>query len=303
MKILLTGGTGFLGSHLITKLLELDHSILVVDNLSLGKKEFLPSSKDKLQFEECDITKKQRLEAVLETFKPEVIIHLAAIHYIPYCNEYPFKTLKTNVVGTRNLLEICFEAPPEIFFFSSTAAVYPIRDIANREDSETSPTDIYGISKLIGEDLVHLYHLKTGVRAIIGRLFNMYGPNPTNPHLIPEIIKQIQSNQRTLKLGNLEAKRDFIYVKDVADAIINLINSNVEFGIFNIGTGLEYSGNEIIHFIQEILSEKIEIIQDKNKLRKSDRMHLLANIDKIKNYTNWSPQWNLKDGLKELLEQ
>ena len=229
------------------------------------------------------------------------MIHLAAIHYIPYCNKHPLETLKTNVIGTRYLLESCKKYLPDIFFFASTAAVYPIRDIANREDSEVGPSGIYGTTKLIGEDLVRLFHLETGIRALIGRFFNMYGPNETNPHLIPEIINQIKSHGLTLKLGNLEAKRDFVYVKDVADAVITLISSKNKFGIFNIGSGKEYSGNQIIQFIEEILGKELEIVQDKNKLRKSDRMHLLADIDKIKKNTDWSLHWNLKDGLKELL--
>ena len=150
------------------------------------------------------------INEILKETKPDIVIHLAAVHFIPYCNEHPLQTLKINVLGTRYLLESCKEYPPEVFFFASTAAVYPIRDEPNREDSEVGPSGIYGTSKLIGEDLVRLFHLETGVRALICRFFNMYGPNETNPHLIPEIINQIKTHGTTLKLGNLEAKRDFI---------------------------------------------------------------------------------------------
>ena len=275
----------------------------MVDDLSFGKKEFLPLSNEKLEFQKCDITDKAALANVLEKFKPEISVHLAAIHFIPYCNEHPMRTSEVNIMGTRNLLECCRKVKPDILFFASSAAVYPIRDGANKEDSSLGPTDIYGLTKVIGEDLTKLFHKETGIKTLIGRLFNVYGPNETNPHVIPEIVNQLKSGKRKISLGNLEPKRDYIHVEDAVTAIITLINEfEGKFDVFNIGSGKEYSVKQVVQYAQEALDEKIEIVQDKDRMRKSDRLHLLADISKIQAEVGWEPQWALKKGLKELIK-
>ena len=275
----------------------------MVDDLSFGKKEFLPLSNEKLEFQKCDITDKAALANVLEKFKPEISVHLAAIHFIPYCNEHPMRTSEVNIMGTRNLLECCRKVKPDILFFASSAAVYPIRDGANKEDSSLGPTDIYGLTKVIGEDLTKLFHKETGIKTLIGRLFNVYGPNETNPHVIPEIVNQLKSGKRKISLGNLEPKRDYIHVEDAVTAIITLINEfEGKFDVFNIGSGKEYSVKQVVQYAQEALDEKIEIVQDKDRMRKSDRLHLLADISKIQAEVGWKPQWTLKKSLKELIK-
>lgn len=113
------------------------------------------------------------------------------------------KTIKVNVMGTRNLLECCRKIRPEVLFFTSSAAVCPVRDEPLSEDVPVGPIDICGLTKVIGEDLTTLFHLETGVRTIIARFFNVYGPNDTNPHVIPEITRQLKSGSREVELGNL----------------------------------------------------------------------------------------------------
>lgn len=303
-RILVTGGAGFIGSQLVWKLSELNNHVLVIDDLSVGKIKLLPSFNKEIQFLKCDITDKTILANVLEKFKPEIVVHLAAIHFIPYCNKYPWRTLKVNVMGTRNLFEWCFNVKPDILFFASSAAVYPISNKANSENFSVSPPDIYGLTKVIGEDIAKLFHRETGIRTIVGRFFNVFGSNETNPHLIPEIINQVRLGKRKISLGNLEPKRDYIHVKDVVAAITTLLNKfQGGFDIFNIGSGKEYSVKQVIQYIQESLGEKIEIVQDKNRMRKSDRLHLLADISKIQAKTNWKPQWTLQEGIKELIRK
>lgn len=286
-KVVVTGGAGFIGSHLIRYLLNEGAEVLAIDNLFVGKKEFIS---DGCLFKELDIRFKEAKE-VIWNFKPDVIVHLAAIHYIPYCNENPGETFDVNVMGTRNLLEAC-EAK---FFFASSAAVYPPLNGALREDLH-GPIDIYGKTKLIAEDLVKLHNKK----AIIARLFNVYGPNDTNPHLIPEIVNQIKEGKRKIELGNLTPRRDYIHVDDVCKAIITLLKHDKE-GVYNIGTGVEYSVNGIVEVVNEILGEEIQIVQDKRRMRKVEREHLLADITKIQNETGWKPKIKLKDGLKGII--
>lgn len=287
-KIMVTGGAGFVGSNLVKYLLVEKAEILVIDNLFTGKKEFIPPE---VKFENVDI-RSSEIKEVITDFKPDIIIHLAAIHYIPYCNENPEETFDVNVMGTRNLLEASEGIK---FFFASSAAVYPPLD-GPLDENIVGPMDVYGKTKLIGEDLVKLYS-----NAIIGRFFNVYGPNETNPHLIPEIIDQIMDCTESIELGNLSPKRDYIHVDDICSGIISLLHANTP-GVFNIGTGHEYSVTEIVDAISEIINRDIKIIQDKNRMRKVEREHLLADITKIQDKIDWNPHMNLNSGLENLLD-
>ncbi|MBI2485378.1 MAG: GDP-mannose 4,6-dehydratase [Deltaproteobacteria bacterium] len=302
-RTLVTGGAGFIGSNLVKRLLTLNHNVLVIDNLSFGKIEPIPQITKNLSFVEGDMTDRKLLFSLIEEFRPEIVIHLAAIHFIPYCNENPVKAIETNIVGTRHLLEACKIVKPDALIFPSSGAVYAISDSKLSEEDLTEPTDIYGISKLIGEDMCRLFYRETWVRTIIARLFNVYGPGETNPHLIPEIIKQLKEGKLEVELGNIEPKRDFINVKDVVEAFIALLGDfRGDFGIFNMGSGKEYSIREIIEICGRIIGKEIKIKSTKSRKRKSDRMHLLADIEKIIKETSWRPRVNIKDGLKELLE-
>lgn len=287
-KILVTGGAGFIGSHLTKDLLTEGAKVLVIDNLFVGKEEFIP---DGASFEEIDIRSKN-MKNIIEKFEPDVIIHLAAIHYIPYCNTNPEETYDVNVMGTRKLLEISHKID---FIFASSASVYPPVKGPLTENMH-GPMDIYGKTKLIGEDLMKLI----SERAIITRFFNVYGSNDINPHLIPEIIKQMKEGKREIELGNITPKRDYIHVDDVCEAIIALLKHR-NLGTYNIGTGVEYSVKEVIEIISEIIGEKINIIQDRGRMRKVERENLLADITKIKRDIAWKPRIKLKDGLRELL--
>lgn len=289
-RVLVTGGAGFIGSHLISKLLNRNHEVLAIDNLFVGKREQLPSG---CEFENIDITSDE-IKNIVKEFKPDIIIHLAALHYIPYCNDHPEKTFEVNILGTRNLLE---SYNPKLFFFSSSAAVYPKLDIPLSEEI-FGPIDIYGKTKLIGEDLVKLFSKKY----IIGRFFNVYGNNDNNPHIIPEIISQIKYGRRRIKLGNLTPKRDYIHVDDVTDAIIELIDK-AKPGTYNIGTGNQYSVTDIIKLISQILEEEITIVQERGKIRKVERENLIANINKITMEINWQPKIRFIDGLTKLIDK
>ena len=300
MKILVTGGAGFIGSSLMHELTKFGHEIYIIDNLSFGSRRHVKIS-DQF-FSKVDIREKDRVENIFNEFKPDWLLHLAALHFIPYCNKNPTETIDVNVNGTLNLLNIAkkYNALKGIFF-ASTAAVYPIHDLAINESLEPAPLDIYGMSKLICEHLMHEFYLETSVNSIICRFFNAFGPNETNPHLIPEIFNQIKNGKRKIKLGNLEPKRDFIHTYDMAKAVRGLIEkSDSGFDIFNLGRGIEYSVEEVVNAFEYAINEKITIEQDKERIRKSDRPHLLADISKLKIYLDWEPNVSLNSGIKKM---
>ena len=300
MTILVTGGAGFIGSAVVPELKRSGHEIFVLDNLSFGKREFLNISDD--HFFVADIRDRKEVGKVFNAVNPDIVVHLAAIHFIPYCNQHPFEAADTNIRGTMNVLDACKDIKSlRKVFFASTAAVYPICDEAVGEEHPQLPLDIYGISKLTGEHLFRKYWLETGVDTVICRFFNAFGPNETNPHLIPEIEKQLRNGMMTIRLGNLTPKRDFIHTHDMASAVRILLSlDRPGYDIFNLGRGIEYSVVEIVEAFERQLNEKITIEIDPARVRKVEREHLLADVSKLKG-VGWNPQWSIDEGIRDLI--
>lgn len=301
MKVLITGGAGFIGSAIVPKLQNENYDVYVYDNLSFGNRDFI--NIDDEHFFLGDIRDKETLSSVFQKVSPDVIIHLAAIHFIPYCNEHPFESSDINIRGTMNVLNAAKKCNNlNKIIFASTAAVYPISDYAVAENDQVLPLDIYGLSKLAGEELLKKFHLETNIDTVCCRFFNAFGPNETNPHLIPEIEKQLRNGERVIALGNLTPKRDFIHTHDMANAIKAIVElENVGFDVFNLGRGIEYAVTEIVATFEKLLNEKITVQIDPLRTRKVERMHLLADVSKLKKRTGWEPKWSIEEGIKDLI--
>lgn len=302
MRTLITGAAGFIGSAVTPELSKKGYEVFVLDNLSFGNRDFVDVPDD--HFFLGDIRDLKRVEEIFKKVEPEIVIHLAAIHFIPYCNQHPFEAADTNIRGTMNVLNASKQLRGlNRLVFASTAAVYPIYDEAVNEEHQLLPLDIYGLSKLTGEDLCRKFWLETKIDTIVCRFFNAFGPNETNPHLIPEIEKQLREGQRTINLGNLTPKRDFIHTYDMAAAVSKLLKlEDVGFDIFNLGRGIEYSVLEIVEAFERQLSEKVAIEVDQARVRKVERQHLLADVSKLKKMTGWEPEWDIDQGIKNLIE-
>jgi UDP-glucose 4-epimerase len=299
--VLVTGGAGFVGSRFVKELSETGMNVVAVDNCFAGDPTLLG---DDIRFEQVDIQTKAFRDLV-STVNPDAIIHLAAIHYVPYCNENPEEAFDVNVMGTRSLLSAARTLPNlEAIIFASSAAVYPPREGPNNEASETGPTDIYGRTKLIGEALMELFAEQTNTSTVSTRLFNIYGPNETNEHLVPAVLKQVRSGKREIELGNLTPKRDFIHISDVTSALMTLLKEAEDgYNTYNVGTGTEYSVREVVEQTSDALGEEIEIRQDEERVRESDRPHLQADISKMRADFDWEPTVEFVDGLRDLLRQ
>lgn len=302
MKILITGGAGFIGSAITPVLQKEGNDVFILDNLSFGNREFINVSDD--HFFLSDIRDAQKVNEVVAGIEPDIVIHLAAIHFIPYCNEHPYEAADINIRGTMNVLAACKKVKSlKRILFASTAAVYPISDIPVKETHVLHPLDIYGLTKLAGEELCRSFHMETDVSTIICRFFNAFGPNETNPHLIPEIEKQLQNGNRTIFLGNLTPKRDFIHTYDMANAIKLLLHvEGIGYDTFNLGRGIEYSVMEIVEAFERQLKEKIDVQTEAARVRKVERMHLLADVTKLKNRAGWMPEWGIDEGVKDLID-
>jgi UDP-glucose 4-epimerase len=301
--MLITGGAGFIGSTLCAHLARQGHELFVVDDLSFGRRHLAPVPDDR--FFRCDIRDRGAMHRVLRTVRPDKVLHLAAVHFIPYCNAHPVEAADININGTVNVLDACAAAPSvQRVFVASTAAVYPIADHAMTEEHEPGPMDIYGTTKLATERIAEAFHARSGIPTVIGRFFNAFGPNETNPHLIPEIQRQVLEGARTLRLGNLDPKRDFIHTEDMGRAMDALLTTAIAgCEVFNIGRGIEYSVREIVDAFARQLGEELRIEVDTARVRKVERMHLLADVAKLKARTGWEPRWGIDEGIATLLTE
>ncbi|MDZ7374290.1 MAG: GDP-mannose 4,6-dehydratase [candidate division KSB1 bacterium] len=301
-RIAVFGGAGFVGNALVARLLEAGATVGVFDNFSTGRREFLDESHPRLTVVEGDMAVPAEVDRFMGDFRPGVVVILAAVHYIPLCNRDPVLAMRTNVLGTHYVLTASARTGVRRIVFASSAAVYGIGDAPHSEEEEPAPTDVYGMTKLIGEQLTRQAAQTYRYSAVIARLFNIYGPRETNPHVIPEIVSQALVGNR-LKLGNLEPKRDYIHVSDVAEALALLVDCTLDTvcEVFNVGTGREYSVKELVEMAERILGRHLEIEQDPSRTRRSDRLHLCANINKIQRWVGWRPRVRLEEGLRRLL--
>ncbi len=302
-QIVITGGLGFIGQHLIKWLIKDGFFPIIIDNLSVGSLTTLRLfPKSKFAFIKCDITDKKKLEKSLRHFRPKAIVHLAALNFIPYCDLNPEKTLLTNILGTQILLDIAFKKNIKNFIFASSAAVYKLKIQPHKEIDFCSPVDVYGLSKKVAEEIIKLYGKYYNIKFVILRIFNVYGPNDLNLHIIPNVLQQLKKSN-SIKLGRLNTFRDYIYVDDVIKALVEILISRRGFdnSIYNIGTGKKYSGHSLIKIISKIIGKKIIVCQEPTLLRKTDKKILVADITKFSKIYSWKPKYNIYNGLKELI--
>ena len=297
--IVVTGGLGFIGNELVRQLKAAGETVVVIDN----RNRVAPQIEDlnDVPVYEIDITDKESVKELFFKIKPHTVFHLAAIHYIPECNDNPERTLRINVEGTQSILNAAATAGVKKFLFASSGAVYADSSNKLTEQATIAPVDIYGWTKLFGEQLCNMNTAMNGTPTIICRLFNNYGPRETNMHIIPEVINQLQSGN-TLKLGNISTVRDYIHTQDCAKSLIKLSACcEGETKIVNVAHGDGYTVEEMIYKIQKITNRPIEIQKDTTRFRRNDKQTQIADISLLKNLTGWAPENDIEEGLTNLL--
>ncbi|MGE2728564.1 NAD-dependent epimerase/dehydratase family protein [Mycolicibacterium vaccae] len=299
-RIIVTGGAGFVGHELIRCLRD-GNTVLLADSLRYGTPEWFDDDLDGVEFAPVDVRDSDAVRRVVEDFRPDVVVHLAAVHYIPECDTDPATAVATNVTGTVNVMAAC--SPGTRFVFASSGAVYEPDSAPHREfDSTLGPADIYGITKLQGEQYVRVFARDHGLAACIVRLFNVIGPGETNPHLLPAIVSQLQDRASTIRLGNTWPKRDYIDVLDAAGgfaaAALGVNPHGVPCEVVNLGSGQQYSVDDILERMRSVLGLTFEVRQDPGRVRAVDRPHLGADITRIGEVFGWRPQHSIDDTLR-----
>jgi UDP-glucose 4-epimerase len=302
-NIFITGGAGFIGRWLVNCCLQDGHAVTVYDNLCAGRLANLAEFQDRITFYQADILDEEQLEAAMAETQPDLVFHLAAHHFIPFCNENPLETLRVNAEGTYAVLQQAANAGVDTAVVASSGVVYPSVDDPLTEDMDTVPPDVYGLSKLMTEQVAEHMAQTTNMTCVAARLFNTYGAYETNPHLIPHIVESLHAGPE-IPLGNIYTKRDYIYVEDVANLLLqSALHATDSYSVVNVGTGMEYSAEEIVEVISDLIGTDIHIDVDQSRIRAVDKMHQRADTTRLQQLTDTKAQHSLEDGLTKLLRE
>ncbi len=305
MKVLITGGAGFIGHHLALHLSSLGYEVLCLDNLSRSSPEVVKTLRSfNIDLIVADVLDINSLELIMSRFKPEVVIHTAALVSVEESVRKPEDYLRCNVLGTLNTVRVSTNYGVSRFIYLSSAAVYgdPIK-LPVSEEHPLNPKSPYGLSKLIGEEVVKLYHRMYGLEYVILRLFNVYGPRQSlNPYsgVITKFIDRVCKGLPPVIYGDGTQTRDFIHVLDVCRATqLSISTENVN-EVYNIGSGKPLSINELANLIIRI--SKLELRSTYEPSRPSDIRHSYADISKAVKYLGFKPSVSIEEGIEELLK-
>ena len=299
MRITVTGRAGFIGSHLVDRLIEDGHTVQVIDNLYTGNKEFVHS---KAQFVELDI-RDPKLYSVLEEFRPDYIFHEAAQTEVSTSMSDPMLDCDINLMGLINLLNAAVKLDVKKFLMPSSAAVYGNLDtLPLNEEMIGNPSSFYGLTKLTTEHYLRIYHEAFGLPYICYRYSNVFGPRQGNGGeggVISIFAKAIVQGSPIIIYGDGKQTRDFIYVDDVVEANILGMQHQVT-GIYNVSTGISSSVNLLVDEFRNISGKDIEVVYDKPRL--GDIRDSVLATDKSEKELLFTAKYNLHDGLIKTYE-
>jgi len=300
-KVLVTGGAGFIASHIVDLLLAKGYNVVVVDNLYSGYEKNINK---KAKFYKADITKLDNLKKIFEKEKPDKVVHAAAQVQVLYSMQNPQFDALTNIIGGINVLECCKEFKVrKIVYLSTGGALYGEPEYLPADESHPiKPICPYGASKRAFEYYLYLYNVNYGLNFVVLRFSNVYGSRDylKSNHVIPKFIGAFLENKSPLITGDGRQGRDFIYVSDVADAVVLALEKEPKDKFINIGTEKLISINELFSTIKEILNSDLK--PEYVDARKGEVQQIYLKNQKARQQLDWKPKTNLKQGLEKTID-
>lgn len=307
MNVLITGGAGFIGSHLVDRLIEEGHRVSVLDNLSFGELANIKRHRgdSSFRFLEGDIRNLEDVTNALEGV--DYVLHEAAITSVPFSVKNPQTTMDVNVGGTVNLLNVGSEMNVERFVFASTCAVYgEAKSLPISEDHTLDPSSPYAESKLSAEEECLSRANSNGIETVILRYFNVYGPRQSGGSyagVISKFLDSLRDDESPTIFGSGEQTRDFVHIKDVVKANMLALGKKDAAGrTFNVGSGNSVTVKRLFETIREILGKE-NIDPDYGDPRPGDILHSRADLTRANEGLGYEPEISLKKGLEKLIEK
>ena len=311
MNFLVTGGAGFIGSHVCERLLGQGHSVTVVDDLNpfyepALKQENLDSlaktGGDRFQFKNCDITERPAIDSVFTGTRFDQVIHLAARAGVRPSLEQPALYQRVNVEGTVNILEAARSNGVPKFVLASSSSVYGVNSKVPFSESDPifSPISPYAASKLACEALGHVYHYLYGLDIVMLRFFTVYGPRQRPDLAIHKFAKLMHARKPVPVFGDGSTARDYTYVDDIVDGVMACTTRNFGFEIFNLGESHTTTLAQLIELLQKALG--IEARIDRQALQPGDVPITFANVDKARRELCYKPSTSMEDGLEKFAD-
>jgi nucleoside-diphosphate-sugar epimerase len=303
-RFLVTGGAGFIGSHIVEKLVAEGHYVRVLDNFSTGKRENLAHLLDKIELIEGDIRDLSLCKKAVEGI--DFVLHQAALPSVQRSLEEPRVTFEVNAMGTLNLLIACKDAKVKRLVYASSSSIYGDNpQLPKREDMLPLPISPYAVSKLAGEALCRAFYNSYGLDTVILRYFNVFGPrqDPTSQYsaVIPRFIFSLLKDERPIIFGDGNQTRDFTYVENVVEAnVLAAVKKGVGGEVFNIAGGKETSVNELFQIINDLIGKSIE--PQYSEPRKGEVRRSVADVEKAKRLLGYKIAVDLKKGLKRTVD-
>ncbi|MBI2868994.1 MAG: SDR family oxidoreductase [Chloroflexi bacterium] len=303
-RVVVTGGAGFIGSHLAEKIAELGFSVLIVDNLSTGKMANIDSllRRPGAEFVQASITDLPALRKLLQGVS--YVFHEAALARVPRSVADPLGTNETNITGTLNTLIAARENGVRKVIYAASSSAYGETSIMPlREDMPVNPISPYAVSKLTGEHYCDVFRRIYGLSTASLRYFNVYGPRQDAESqystVIPAFISRAQQDLPPVIHGDGGQSRDFTFIDDVVRANVLALENNAE-GVFNIGAGRNTTVNQLAGMVLKAMGKSLKPVHEAP--RPGDPRETLADISRARNF-GWEPRWALEDGIRETVKK
>ncbi|WP_456482955.1 SDR family oxidoreductase [Methanopyrus kandleri] len=299
----MTGGAGFIGSHVVEELVDRGHDVVVLDNFSVGREENLREVRDDIEIVRADVTDPRAVERTFREYRPEAVIHLAAQVNVRYSMESPFVDARINALGTLNLVSLAAEHDVERFVYASSGgAVYGEPEyLPVDEKHPTRPISNYGVSKLAGEYYVRVYAERDGFEYVILRYANVYGPRQDprgEAGVIPIFLLRAARGEPLTIFGDGEQTRDFVFVEDVARVTAEAVERGD--GVYNIGTGRETSVNDIVNAVKAVTGVDVKVVYEDPRPGEVRRIYL--DPSRAREELGFEPRVDLEEGIERTWE-